>query len=212
MVRPSELTWRAQVILEIGCELGYVLVGDGRVGDLVDRAGDLFGMPCHLDLTAGITGTQQPDESGVADLVEPIVLTTLGFRRPPECRPAGLTLDAVLPFLFTGQHSYWEVRVEVAFSELTREDGLQPEGVRIFLSDLFSSDSEDFVALVTDPLGFLIDAGIPNVDAEWLVSLLMPNSELLAMGNNGSTAVATIESQKRAVVTYLKQDDGAPSN
>ena len=94
MVRPSELHlgW-ARVVLEIVAELGDVLVGDGRVGDLVDRAGDLLGMPCHLDLTAGITGTQQPDQSGVAGLVE----TFMGLGQQPPGPIQRIVLAAPTP-------------------------------------------------------------------------------------------------------------------
>src|SRR5690606_2421367 len=54
-------------------ELGDEPVGLGRVVDGVDASDGLLGVPGEADLAAGIAGLEQPDELGVAGVVEAFV-------------------------------------------------------------------------------------------------------------------------------------------
>lgn len=57
-----------EVVAELGDECGEV-----RVGGSSRWTGRLLGVLCHLDLSSGVTGAEQPDQSVVALFVEPFV-------------------------------------------------------------------------------------------------------------------------------------------
>jgi hypothetical protein len=74
MVRPKRAHLDgARLVLEVAAEPVDELGGEVRVGDVVDGADDLLGVPGHAHLAVGVAGVEQADEAGVAPIVEAFV-------------------------------------------------------------------------------------------------------------------------------------------
>src|SRR3546814_8057433 len=80
--RPAERLdlFGAGLVLQIQAELGNELAGHDRIGDVVDAPHSLLRVPRRANLALGVTGFEQPDQLGVAPIVEPFV--SLGEQPP----------------------------------------------------------------------------------------------------------------------------------
>jgi hypothetical protein len=91
---------RAGLVLEINAELIDELAGHLSVGDLVDRPDDLFGMLRRAHFAAWVAGFEQPQQLGLAALVEPLMRLGEQPARPVQrvvltaSMTDGLVLDA----------------------------------------------------------------------------------------------------------------------